>query len=601
MAIIQPFFAPTQDTSLPVFASFWNGFMQERSSMNLFLMRQFLDKASPEFLDAHIEQTNNRIIELEKLRNDMAKTSKIEGNKLLMEVMKLDLKRKSRRSGYRGGVSSKDLLKFENDLNKTIIANSDPAKFSANQQKQQGVISGINSGMSQNKNAFTDDFMLAVTKGQNISGKTEVGELGNNYKKWNQGELADKVIGPLVDRALGEDQWKKADQATRSIMTATVMENVMTDISERQTGNTGAGLGSFGPQSGLKGQAWFPRGANDTRNDNTAMAHRKLSRANQLLRSSIGESTIKNADAESDSLSGFIDEDGQGYYDDSATLSKKAKSSAEDFKAYRQNATEIDYATQQKRFANIQANYPTLILLSERKRNLDIAKSKFAKTAPDGGTKHYESVETLRKAQSQYDQVERMVKGTWTAGSKKTPFDKRFASIIDASLAVSPALYRQWKKLNYTPEDPNIEGLEKSLREQKDLLTGLRVRREKMYEDAIRGPERFFKGFKSNYLLETPFKKPSRAEELSQKFIEKSQRAMGTPTGQSSRNFPGLESGREYQLNTGMWVGVTKDEQPFFKEGANQPPKIITADNKDYDYFTKVLTRLNRQVASLGK
>jgi hypothetical protein len=274
--------------------------------------------------------------------------------------------------------------------------------------------------------------------------------------------------------------------------------------------------------------------------------------------------------------------------------------------------------------------------LSERKRNLDIAKIKFAKTAPqtikeedkakykamaaadpkflgflepgakqypdqDGGTKHYESVETLRKAQSQYDQVERMVKGTWTAGSKKTPFDKRFASIIDASLAISPALYRQWKKLNYTPEDPNIEGLEKSLREQKDLLTGLRVRREKMYEDAIRGPERFFKGFKSNYLLETPFKKPSRAEELSQKFIEKSQRAMGTPTGQSSRNFPGLESGREYQLNTGMWVGVTKDEQPFFKEGANQPPKIITADNKDYDYFTKVLTRLNRQVASLGK
>ena len=257
---------------------------------------------------------------------------------------------------------------------------------------------------------------------------------------------------------------------------------------------------------------------------------------------------------------------------------------------------------------------PDLVLLSNQRRNLEIAKRAVEANSPepqqDGSFKFKnkaskqkwaQAQESLRMAQAQVDDTEDVVLGRWHKGSKATPFKKKFSAIIDASLAISPAVYRQWKGLDYTPIDPNIEDLEKSLREQKELLKGLRVRREKMYEDVISGPQRFFKGFKSNYLLETPFKKPTKAEELSQAFIQKAKSDMATPTGQPSRNYPVLETGREYRLASGMWVGVTKDEQPFYKTGATKPPKIITAADKDYDHFTKVLTKLNREIAALGR
>lgn len=66
--MIQPYFKPDVNPSMPAFAVFYNGYFQERSKMNMQIMNLMLQQASPQYLTSMIEKTQGNIAELQKTR-----------------------------------------------------------------------------------------------------------------------------------------------------------------------------------------------------------------------------------------------------------------------------------------------------------------------------------------------------------------------------------------------------------------------------------------------------------------------------------------------------------------------------------------------------
>lgn len=626
MAVIQPYFQPTPDTSMPVFASFWNGFMQERSMMNMMLMRQFFNKASPEFLDAHIEQTNQRIKDLEDQRLEMAKLNKIEGGKFLMGYLQEQAKYKSgaRRSGYRGGVSAKTLLQERGKLQTAIINQRGKSNYDASVAEKQALRGRINTSMSQSPYGFTDDFMRGVLKKESVG--FDAPQLPADPSKWKTGDFIDSVIEPLADKALGKGSFKKLKEDDKDVVTAEIMGNVLENISLRSGGNT---TGTFGKKSGKEAENWFKdmsETAKEAAKDGNYSGddHAKLAAAVKLMRGRMGETYNTQ-------LSDYL----AGPEKSGDTLSANAKENARVFKARNDSLVNIDYATREKANAQLLANFPDFVKLFQAENLRDQAKAvhesnqsaveyitqdsldqttgeplnRFGMVIDQEMLNAYDSEslskniqaseKALKRAQAEVDDVELILKGRFEKGTKGVPFDKKFKDIIRASAAIDPQIYAKLRNLKEVPDDPFIKDIDEKLKQQEELLSSLRFRREKIYDQMLRGPQSFFKGFKSNYLLETPFKKPSRAAEVSQKFIDSNMRQMTTPTGTRSKAYPGLETGKEYRLASGMWVGVTPNEQPFYKVSAGGSPQVVSTDSNDYDQFTRVLTKLNKQIAAL--
>ena len=55
MAVVQPYFQPDMNRGTPLFAAYFNGFMQRRTTDNLNFMSRFLDNQDTKFLNAQIE------------------------------------------------------------------------------------------------------------------------------------------------------------------------------------------------------------------------------------------------------------------------------------------------------------------------------------------------------------------------------------------------------------------------------------------------------------------------------------------------------------------------------------------------------------------
>ena len=66
--MIQPYFKPDYNPSVPAFVQFYNGYFQERSKMNMQMMDLMLKQASPEYLTNLIKQTQSNIDELQKTK-----------------------------------------------------------------------------------------------------------------------------------------------------------------------------------------------------------------------------------------------------------------------------------------------------------------------------------------------------------------------------------------------------------------------------------------------------------------------------------------------------------------------------------------------------
>lgn len=83
--MIQPYFKPDMNPSMPAFATFYNGYFQERSKMNMQMMDLMLRQASPEYLTKMIDRTQKNIEELQKTRAKIIQSSQ----KDQMDLIKL--------------------------------------------------------------------------------------------------------------------------------------------------------------------------------------------------------------------------------------------------------------------------------------------------------------------------------------------------------------------------------------------------------------------------------------------------------------------------------------------------------------------------------
>ena len=92
--MIQPYFKPDENPSMPAFAVFYNGYFQERSKMNMQIMNLMLQQASPQYLTSMIEKTQGNIAELQKTRSEIIKGTQDEATRIALAQARLDLSAK---------------------------------------------------------------------------------------------------------------------------------------------------------------------------------------------------------------------------------------------------------------------------------------------------------------------------------------------------------------------------------------------------------------------------------------------------------------------------------------------------------------------------
>ena len=88
--MIQPYFKPDTNPNMPAFATFYNGYYQERSKMNMQIMNIMLKQATPEYLTTLIDRTQSNIVELQKNKASIIKGNSKDGTRLAIEQAKLN-------------------------------------------------------------------------------------------------------------------------------------------------------------------------------------------------------------------------------------------------------------------------------------------------------------------------------------------------------------------------------------------------------------------------------------------------------------------------------------------------------------------------------
>ena len=91
--MIQPYFKPDVNPNMPAFVTFYNGFFQERSKMNMQMMDMMLRQATPEYLSNLIERTQNNIEELQKQKADILESAQQERIKIASANTRNELSR----------------------------------------------------------------------------------------------------------------------------------------------------------------------------------------------------------------------------------------------------------------------------------------------------------------------------------------------------------------------------------------------------------------------------------------------------------------------------------------------------------------------------
>jgi hypothetical protein len=124
MPVVQPYFQVDSDRSTPLFAMYFNGFMQRRTIDNMNFMARFLDNQDTEFLNSQIEAIRKNRQELIMERTKMVAADRKAKNELLNTILKgkFDAARANTgiqeamirgsgsiiAAGIRGGLSGKD-------------------------------------------------------------------------------------------------------------------------------------------------------------------------------------------------------------------------------------------------------------------------------------------------------------------------------------------------------------------------------------------------------------------------------------------------------------------------------------------------------------
>jgi hypothetical protein len=141
-----------------------------------------------------------------------------------------------------------------------------------------------------------------------------------------------------------------------------------------------------------------------------------------------------------------------------------------------------------------------------------------------------------------------------------------------------------------------------------DDLAALRVKRAARSSfERTQGGTGIFKRFKSNYLMDNPFKtRNSRVWQTAGKFATEFKKLsiQPEPGQEKSVEFEGLDRGVDYNIPdvAEYSIGITRDDLPYMKEKSTGNITILDKSDANYQRFTKVLRqRMMRQVAEQRK
>jgi hypothetical protein len=87
--------------NMPAFVTFYNGYFQERSKMNMQMMDMMLRQATPEYLSNLIERTQNNIEELQKQKADILESAQQERIKIASANTRNELSRQKANQSVR--------------------------------------------------------------------------------------------------------------------------------------------------------------------------------------------------------------------------------------------------------------------------------------------------------------------------------------------------------------------------------------------------------------------------------------------------------------------------------------------------------------------
>ena len=141
-----------------------------------------------------------------------------------------------------------------------------------------------------------------------------------------------------------------------------------------------------------------------------------------------------------------------------------------------------------------------------------------------------------------------------------------------------------------------------------DDLAALRVKRAaRSTFERTQGGSGIFKRFKSNYLMDNPFKtRNSRVWQTAGNFATEFKKLsiQPEPGQEKSVEFEGLDRGVDYNIPdvAEYSIGITRDDLPYMKEKSTGNITILDKSDANYQRFTKVLRqRMMRQVAEQRK
>ena len=490
----------------------------------MFLMKQFLDNSSPEFLDAQIKQTRENIQKLDESRLKIAEMDRKNASTMANNLATQSVA--ASKANAQLAVSKQRAL---NEIVKTgFNAKKAAAKNKENNQNQLTLRSRLANNRENVEDIFRAFDKSSLSKA--VGNKT----LKSVSDDPTGGDFIDR-IGLLVDQSMGATNTSSFSRQDPAMQKAYIAEIVLAAEKARSSGSTHIGV----------------KNRNDLLVNNPIRYKKFLEFAESELDVDLDLNTnatnIKNIN---------------NYLQQSDTSGKSSQEIAADVKVMMDNAPFRKSLLQKQ------------LLYKKQFR------SKEEKATPQA-----------KKLMAEIKDMKRFI----YAGVRNPYKD---AKIIAATKAGSPSLYRQLSGENY--DDPLLADIDKRIKEQTRILEGLNVRRADFFENRLSGPDRFFKGFDSNYLLESPFKRPDQATKVAQLALDSARKELATPTGAKSKTYTGLDVGKPYRVAGGMFVGISKDEVPFYQTGPKRPPKIVTEQNRDYDYVTGVLKRLDKQIKATG-
>ena len=116
------------------------------------------------------------------------------------------------------------------------------------------------------------------------------------------------------------------------------------------------------------------------------------------------------------------------------------------------------------------------------------------------------------------------------------------------------------------------------------------------------GTHPLFERYKTNYLLENPFKVKGPGYQVLRDIKSEYQRISMQPgEGEDkSKKFEGLTRGMDYPLSSEYAVGVTKDDTPYLKDVKTGAITVVGPMHTNYDNLVNYLrTRMRQSTAQL--